>query len=93
MSTSWTYTLFSVDFDGDEVVVEQVGYLVVLEGLALHDVTPVTGGIADADEEEFVVFSSEGYGFWSPHLPCHWVVHVASYLWEGDVMLVHDHTQ
>jgi hypothetical protein len=39
--------LLAVDLDVDEVVVHVGGGLRILEGLTLHHVAPVAGGIAD----------------------------------------------
>ena len=38
---------FAVEFDADEMLVEQGAHFLILEALALHDVTPVAGGITD----------------------------------------------
>ena len=43
--------LLAVDLDGDEVLVEVGGGGLVLERLALHDVAPVAGGVADGQED------------------------------------------
>ncbi len=48
-------TLFAVDLDVDEVLVHQGRDLGVLEALALHDMTPVTGRIADRQEDRLVL--------------------------------------
>ena len=41
----------AIDLDADEVLVEDAGDLVVLEALVLHDVAPVAGRVADAEED------------------------------------------
>ena len=43
-----------------------------------HDVAPVAGGVADADEEEAVAGAGELEGFGGPKLPGGWVVHVGA---------------
>jgi hypothetical protein len=40
-----------VDLDGNEVLVQRLRDGLVLEALLLHDVTPVTGGVADGEED------------------------------------------
>src|SRR6266704_839166 len=44
----------AVNLDRDEMLVHQVGDLLVLKGLALHHVAPVAGGVADAEQDGFV---------------------------------------
>ena len=44
-------TFFAVDLDGNKVIVQNLGHAVVLERLALHDVTPVAGGVADGKKD------------------------------------------
>src|SRR2546427_4897842 len=44
-------SLFPVRFDADEVLIEKLGDLNVFKRLAFHDVTPVAGGVADAQED------------------------------------------
>lgn len=36
--------------------------------------------IAYTNEEKAIGFLSQTQGFWSPHLPCHRIVHVSPYL-------------
>ena len=47
-------TFFAIDLDVDEVVVHQLGDGLVFERLVLHHVTPVTGGVADAEQNRLV---------------------------------------
>ena len=72
--------LFTVNLDRNEGVVEDGGNVRVLEGLALHDMAPVAGSIANADEDEPVCFSCKLQGAGPPHLPCDRIVHMAAHL-------------
>ena len=59
-----------------EAVVHESGGLRVLEGLALHHVAPVAGGVADAEEDGLVFGFGFLQGFFSPGIPIHGVVGV-----------------
>ena len=39
--------LLTVDFNADEILIEQFRHLFIRKGLVLHDMAPVTGGIPD----------------------------------------------
>ena len=67
-------TLFAVDLDRYEVLVEDIGGCLVLERLALHDVAPVTGGVADAEEDGFAGGTGFGKGLVAPGVPVHRIV-------------------
>src|SRR5919197_619807 len=47
--------LLAVDFDVDEALVHESSRLVVLEGLVCHHVAPVTGGVADREQDRLVL--------------------------------------
>ena len=68
--------LFAVDLDADEVLVHQGGGGLVLEGFVLHDVAPVAGGVADAEEDRLVLGAGAGQGHLAPGIPVHGVVRV-----------------
>ena len=59
-------TLLPVDLDGDEALVDLLGGLVVLERLVGHDVAPVTGGVADGQEDGTVLGARPGEGLVAP---------------------------
>ena len=61
--------LLPVDLDGDEMVVEHLGHRLILEGLALHDVAPVAGAVADAQEDGPVELAGFGQGQGAPGPP------------------------
>src|SRR4029434_4481835 len=66
--------LLAIDFDIDEEIVHESGDFFVFERLPFHHVTPVTGGITDA-QEDWPVFA---FGFTeslvTPRVPIHWIV-------------------
>ncbi len=68
--------LFAVHLDGDEVAVEEGGDVLVLEGLALHDVAPVAGGVADGEEDGLVLVARLLESFFAPGAPVDWIVGV-----------------
>ena len=61
--------LFAVDLDADHEFVLHRGDLIVLERFALHYVAPVTGGVADADQDRLVLGSRAGPGCFAPRVP------------------------
>src|SRR3546814_5826767 len=52
--------LLAVDFDVDETLVHQPGDALVLEPLMRHDVAPVTGGVADREDDRLVLAPRTG---------------------------------
>src|SRR5436309_2789780 len=61
----------SVDVDRDEVLVHQPRRRDVLERLVLHDVAPVTGGVADREQNRLVLFTRARERFVAPRVPVH----------------------
>ena len=66
----------------------------VLEGFPFHDVAPVAGGIADAEEDRLVLLAGAGEGLLAPREPIHRIVLVlqevgrffarqAVFMWSG----------
>lgn len=70
--------LFAINLYWYKVVVEQLGNLIVLKRLALHDMTPMAGSVAYADENQAVGLFGQVDSLWSPQLPCDGVVHMAA---------------
>ena len=68
--------LLPVHLDVDVVLVHYAGDLVVLEGLALHDVAPVAGRVADAQQDGLVLVPGPLEGLLTPRVPVHGVVGV-----------------
>src|SRR5581483_2304941 len=66
--------LLTVDLDVDEALVHEPRDLVVLERLALHDVAPVTGRVADREEDRPVGLPRPGERLLAPGIPVHRVV-------------------
>ena len=69
-------TFLPVDLDADEMVVEQRGGGGILEGFVRHDVAPVAGGIADAQEDGFLFPDGFGVSFRAPRIPVDRVIGV-----------------
>ena len=61
--------LLAIDLDADEVLVHVGGGLRVLEGLALHHVAPVAGGVADGEQDRPVLLTRPGQGLRAPGVP------------------------
>ena len=66
----------AVDLDGDEARVEEARGVVVLEGLLLHHVAPVAGGVAHGDEDEAALATRPLEGLGAPRVPVDGVVRV-----------------
>ena len=66
--------LFAVHLDGDEVAVQKFRHVLLLEAFMLHDVTPVTGGVTDAEEDQLVFLPRPIESFLAPGVPVHRVV-------------------
>ena len=65
-----------VHLDRHEAVVQQLGDGRVLEALALHDVAPVAGRVADREKDGLVFPACPGKGFFAPRVPIDGVVRV-----------------
>jgi hypothetical protein len=61
--------LLAVDLDVDEALVHEPRDRRILEGLALHDVAPVTGGVANGEEERPVLPARALEGLLAPGVP------------------------
>ena len=77
--------LLAVHLDGDEVLVHERGDLFVLEGLALHHVAPVAGGVADAEQDRLVLRARPRQRLLAPGMPVHRVVGVLQEVGAGAV--------
>ena len=67
-------TLFAVDFDTNEMLIEVVGYFGVGKRLAIHHVTPVASRVADREKDRGVRLSSQGDRLRPPGVPVDGVV-------------------
>ena len=65
------------------MLVEDVRGFLVFEGLALHHVAPVTGGVAHAQEDGFAGRTSGGESLVAPWMPVHRVVLVLEQIRTG----------
>ena len=68
--------LLPVDLDVDEQSVHDLGDALVLEALPLHDVAPVAGGVADAQQDRAVLRACALQGLRPPRVPVHRIVGV-----------------
>ena len=67
---------FSVDFDGNEILIEVVADLLVHKRLFFHDMTPVTCGVADGEEDQFLFSLRFLKSLFTPGVPGHRIVGV-----------------
>ena len=70
------WTLLPIDLDVDEVLVHEAGDRLVLERLVLHDVAPVAGRVADAQENRPILRAGPGKCLLSPRVPVNGIVGV-----------------
>ena len=68
--------LLAVHLDADEVAVERGGGGFGLEGFAFHDVAPMAGGVADAEEDGLALGARLGERLIAPREPVHGIVRV-----------------
>ena len=76
-------TLFSINLDADEIVIEQLRNRRALKTLVLHHVTPVTGGITDRQEDRFLGFARLLNSLVVPGIPIHRIVGVLQQIRTG----------
>ena len=67
-------TFLPVHLDAHEPIIEQLGDVPILEGLALHDVTPVARAVADRQEDQLALFLGPGKSLRPPGKPIDGVV-------------------
>lgn len=65
--------LLPVDLDRDKIPVDRLRHRPVLKGLMGHDVAPVAGGVADAEEHRLVLLPCGLEGLAPPGAPVHGV--------------------
>ncbi len=73
----------AVNLDADEVLVHQPGDLRVFEALPRHDVAPVTGRVADAEQDGLVLAAGPLERLLTPGVPVHGVVSVLTQVGAG----------
>src|SRR4051794_36956507 len=56
----------AVHLDADKVFVQKFSHFLAFKRFAFHDVAPMTGRIADADEDRFIFLPRFGEGFLAP---------------------------
>ena len=70
-----------VDLYGDVVRVEELGDLLIFEGLVLHDMAPVAGSVADGKKDRDIQFLRKRKGFFAPRPPVHRVMGMLPQVW------------
>ena len=60
---------FAIDLDADEGVVHARGDPGILEGLALHDVAPMAGAVADRNEDRTILSLGSSERLFAPGMP------------------------
>ena len=68
--------LLAIDLDRNKVAIEDLGHLLILEALVLHDVTPVAGGVPDAQEDDLVFRLRAPERLFTPGVPVDRIVRV-----------------
>src|SRR6516225_4125495 len=68
--------LFAVYFNGDKMLIHEASDVFILKGFVLHDMTPVAGGVADTEQDGFVLLLRFLQRFFAPWIPIHGVVRV-----------------
>jgi hypothetical protein len=69
-------TLLAVHLDADELLVQNLRDVLVVERLALHDVAPVAGAVADRQEDHLALFLGLLEGLGAPGVPVHRIMGV-----------------
>ena len=75
--------LLAIDLDAHEVLVHDAAIVRVLEGLVLHHVAPVAGGVADRDQHGLVLGAGARERLLAPRIPVHGVVGVLEQIGRG----------
>ena len=76
-------TFFAIDLDVDEQLIHQCGSPQVFEGLMGHDMTPVTGGIADGQKDGLVFLLRLAQRRFAPGIPLDRIVRVLQQVGAG----------
>ena len=86
-------TLFPVHLDVDEQAVHERGGGRILEGFVGHDMAPVTGGVADGEQDGPVLAPRPLQGLGAPGVPVHGIVRMLAQVGTGlAIEAVHDCT-
>ena len=76
-------TCLAVDLDGNEVRIQCPGHFLIIETLLFHDMTPVTGGISDREEDGPVLAPRSCKSLFTPGMPLDRVVGVLQQIGGG----------
>ncbi len=75
--------LLAVHLDGDVLCIQVSGDFLVLEGLLFHDMAPVAGRVANAQEHRPPQAPSSLKGLVPPSVPVHGIMRVLQQVWTG----------
>ena len=67
-------SFFTVNLDGNEILVQDGGNARIGIRLFLHDMAPMTGKVTNGEKDWLVFLTSFFEGFVAPHVPIHWIV-------------------
>jgi hypothetical protein len=74
-------TLFTIDFDADEVLIDKFGNFTVFKHLMLHYMAPVTTAVSDGDKYSFMLITCTFKGFIAPWIPIERVIFMLLEVW------------
>jgi hypothetical protein len=74
-------TFLAIHFDVDEVFIHKLSSVFIFKRFVRHDMTPMTGGVSDAEEDRLVFGFSFCERFFAPWIPVHWFVGVLKQVW------------
>ena len=61
--------LLTVDLDTHKVFVQNIRYTLLLKGVGLHNVAPITGRISDRKKDRFILAFCARKGLLTPWVP------------------------
>lgn len=70
------WALLAINFDADEVLIQEAGHFRVGEGFPFHHMAPMAGGVANGEEYGFILLPGALKGFCCPWVPINGVVGV-----------------
>ena len=79
------WTLFSVYFDGNKMVIQNFGNRCVFEAFMGHNVAPMAGRIPYGEKYRFVSTPGGLECLVAPGVPIHWVGLVLEQVWAGRI--------
>jgi len=68
-------TLIAINFDGNEILIDDLGNVSIFVGFAVHHVAPVAPHRANVQEHRLVLLLGFFESFTAPLMPVNWLVH------------------